>query len=462
MMLLEIRIPRDVDKSPLATEVAITSLLQSGGLAGWFNRNITGKLPVYSSLEIASIEGTIHFYVRAERRFRNLIESSFYSQYPGIEIVEADDYTKKIRYDHLTKDVDLWGSTYGLTSKWEPTNEETGKPFPSKKDKKKNAQMPADFLPIKTYVELGLDKDPKDEHKVDQLSHLLEAMATCGKGEHFWFQVLVQDESVYNDTKMPKFYVMPNHKHLNLREMADARTRQLRSAGWRIKGEVVQGEFGEIKEIPSGERDKDGRPIMVPAKHLETKPIAKREVDLTQEQRDEIEEINRKLNKPLALAVIRITYIAKKENFNPEHIQHIMTLYKLYNGKENGLGIRTLVDPYDYPWERIRRIPWRKEEHFEAYVEREGFFPHFADRKWLDIWSDNMFWLSSMRTRKIFRMLYESILHPFEHPHPVDVVTLNLEEIATLWHIPSQVTGTPLLPRIDSTKGMAPSNLPIK
>jgi hypothetical protein len=166
MMLLEIRIPRDVDKSPLATEVAITSLLQSGGLAGWFNRNITGKLPVYSSLEIASIEGTIHFYVRAERRFRNLIESSFYSQYPGIEIVEADDYTKKIRYDHLTKDVDLWGSTYGLTSKWEPTNEETGKPFPSKKDKKKNAQMPADFLPIKTYVELGLDKDPKDEHKV--------------------------------------------------------------------------------------------------------------------------------------------------------------------------------------------------------------------------------------------------------------------------------------------------------
>lgn len=97
---------------------------------------------------------------------------------------------------------------------------------------------------------------------------------------------------------------------------------------------------------------------------------------------------------------------------------------------------------------------------FEAYVEREGFFPHIGERKSLDAFEDSVFWGSSMKNRKIFRMIYEAIFYPFEHPHPSQVSTLNLEEIATLWHLPGQVAGTPTLPRIDSTKGVAPSNLP--
>jgi hypothetical protein len=64
-----------------------------------------------------------------------------------------------------------------------------------------------------------------------------------------------------------------------------------------------------------------------------------------------------------------------------------------------------------------------------------------------------------MQARKKWRMLYEALFYPFDHPHP-EVISLNLEELATLWHFPGAVAGTPTLPRIDSTKGVAPVNLP--
>jgi hypothetical protein len=58
-------------------------------------------------------------------------------------------------------------------------------------------------------------------------------------------------------------------------------------------------------------------------------------------------------------------------------------------------------------------------------------------------------------------MLFESIFYPFDHPQAKDAFVLNLEELATVWHLPGATVGTPTLPRIDSTKGVAPVNLPI-
>jgi hypothetical protein len=73
---------------------------------------------------------------------------------------------------------------------------------------------------MKTYVDFGLDKDPKEEYKIDPLTQILETMATCGKGEHFWYQVLIQDESVFNDTKVPKMYINPaTHEHVSLADL---------------------------------------------------------------------------------------------------------------------------------------------------------------------------------------------------------------------------------------------------
>ncbi len=480
-IMLEIKLPREINKSPLATEVALASFILNSGVSTKYDRVFKGNLPVFSSLEIASIEGVIHFYIRIQKRFKDLIESNFYAQYPEIEIVEADDYTKLIRYHHLSKDVSMWGNLFRTSKSWNPTNPKTGTAFP--KEGKANVplnegmeaySMKADFYPIKTYVDFGLDKDPKEEFKIDPLNQLIETLGSIGRGEHMWYQIIIQDESVYSGKKMDKFYINERtHDHLSLKDMADARKKQIRTAGHVLHGDQVFDEYGYIKtrKVEDGE-DENGKPkfkeipltynlIKDPAKDSGVKVVGKKEMDLTPEEKDEIEIINKKLSKALMVCVVRLIYIAKKENFKGGQIANTLAFPRTFKGV-NSFGMNT-SDPYDYPWEKFggKRVAWRTEEMFEEYVEREGFYPHIKQRDGLDKWEDRIFWSSSMKQRKLFRMIFEAIFYPFDHPHADNAFTLNLEELATLWHLPGATAATPTLPRIDSNKGMPPTNLPI-
>jgi hypothetical protein len=307
-------------------------------------------------------------------------------------------------------------------------------------------------------------------------------MGSALKGEYFWYQILVQDESAYNGTnKMPKFYVNEEtHEHISLKEMADMRKKQIRTAGWNIKGNISASEFGVPTVIDAFTKNDDGTytqefteetkngvvvkiPKKVQARHLETKSINKKEMDLTPEEKEEIEIINKKLSKPLALCVMRFLYVAKKENFKGGHVNNILSMPKPFAGT-NSLGYVRVSDPYDYPWQKIggKRNAWRAEEMFEEYVEREGFFPHLpSENDGLQQMMDRVFWTFTMKQRKVFHMVFEAIFHPFNHPHADQAFVLNLEELATLWHLPGATVATPTLPRIDSVKGVAPVNLPI-
>lgn len=460
-ILLEIKLPREITKSPLATEIALASLLQSGGVSNWYGKLFDGNLPAYSSLEIASLEGVIHFYIRIHKKFRPLVEANFYAQYPGIEIVEVEDYTKKIRYHHLSNDVSTWSASYKLGAKWTPTDPKTGEPYKDKDNKGKDYTMPADFLPIKTYVDFELDKNPDEEFKIDPITPLLEFMGGISKGEYFWYQILIQDESVYDTKRMPKFYVnATNHDHLSLSDLADDRKKQIRTASWNKKDEEYFDEYGDLKVKKSGTKDAEGKDVMVAAMYKETKAVPKKEMELTPEEKEELETINKKLSKPLALVLPRLVYITKKENFDGRQIQNILSFGKPYKGS-NSFGF-SCSDPYDFSWEKMKgkRTHWRSEEIFEEYVEREGFFPHIPERKALDKMEDLFFYPYSMKTRKMFRMIFEAIFYPFDHPQAKLVSIMNLEEVATLWHLPGSVADTPTLPRIDSVKGNAPDNLP--
>lgn len=161
--LLEIKLPRDVFKSPLAMEVILTSLYQSAG-GDYINTFLKGKHRPWFSLEIVSIDGNVRFFIWTQPRFRPLIESQFYSQYPGVEIYEVEDYAKKVFVDP-TK-VSLFGAAFKLT-----------------KD---------DVYPIKTYVDYGLDKEQEEESKVDPLTAVLEFFGGLKAGEQAWIQILIQ------------------------------------------------------------------------------------------------------------------------------------------------------------------------------------------------------------------------------------------------------------------------------
>src|SRR3989344_570966 len=163
-VLLELKIPREIFKSPLAMEVVLNQLHQTADEGNWYWKYWRGQTRSWFSLEIASFGGQIHLYIWARKKYQNGIEAHLYSQYPGIEIYEVEDYTKNFYFDPNKHQ--MFGCQWELS---EP-----------------------DPLPIGTYVDYGMDKDPKEEFKIDPMASQLEFLGTLTQGHNLWIQILVR------------------------------------------------------------------------------------------------------------------------------------------------------------------------------------------------------------------------------------------------------------------------------
>jgi len=164
-LLLEIKLPRDIAKSPQAMEVVLNALHQTrdGNLIEQF---WNGFLRTWFSLEIASINGQVRFFVYTQDFFRNLVEAQFYAQYPDIEIVEVGGYTQAANFEDVNE-WGVWGAEFGLS-----------KPDP---------------YPVKTYIDYGLQTSAtKEEQKTDPVTAFLEFLGSLKQGEQLWFQVLIR------------------------------------------------------------------------------------------------------------------------------------------------------------------------------------------------------------------------------------------------------------------------------
>src|SRR3989344_5912893 len=72
-VMLEIVPPREVLRSPLAMELFITNALYHFSYKGGKEEYWQGAVWFWFSLEIASIDGQVHFYIRTPTRIRGLI-----------------------------------------------------------------------------------------------------------------------------------------------------------------------------------------------------------------------------------------------------------------------------------------------------------------------------------------------------------------------------------------------------
>ncbi len=216
-VLLEIKLPRDVFKSPAAMEVILTSLFQGGG-SNFYETFVKGKFRPWFSLEIVSIEGAVHFYIWTQPKFRQLIESQFYSQYPGVEIYEVEDYASKVHFD--PQEIAMWGANF----------------------KKKNKD--GDVYPIRTYVDYGLDREQEEETKVDPLTAVLEFLGSLKAGQQVWIQILIQahrKNSLKEDAVFPTQPAWKKEAEKTIREKIDELTKPPEEGGFRrfpTKGET--------------------------------------------------------------------------------------------------------------------------------------------------------------------------------------------------------------------------------
>ena len=127
---------------------------------------------------------------------------------------------------------------------------------------------------------------------------------------------------------------------------------------------------------------------------------------------------------------IRSIYIVKPDKFNVAAITHMIGLFKPFSSAGwNGINSTKWMKRFDdYPWEI--GVEKRKNHYREELVNR-------------------------YRRRQYF---YDPFFHDGLFGDETNI--LSIEELATLYHIPSQSVQSPGLERIQSATSESPSNLP--
>src|SRR3989344_3554383 len=165
-IMLEVKLPKEITKTPLAMEVLLNAFYQTGK-GKWFDWYFKGRVRDWFSLETVSLGGAVKFFIRTNKIYKNLIESQIYAQYPQAEIYEVPDYTKYVKYTGAGSPWEIFGTEFVLSKE--------------------------DAYPIKTYVDYGLDREStKEEFKTDPMTATLEFLGSINKEEQLWIQILVR------------------------------------------------------------------------------------------------------------------------------------------------------------------------------------------------------------------------------------------------------------------------------
>lgn len=312
MILLEIRLPKEIFKSPKAMEFLFSALYQTGGEGNWYDVYWKGQTRPWYSFEICSIDGKLHFFIWTQKKFKNLIEANLYSQYPGIEIHEVPDYVTTVGFNPEVQNA--------FTAEFELTK--------------------ADPFPLKTYVDYGMDKDPKEEFKIDPMTPLVEFLASSvGMGHNVWIQIIARAHKA-EDWDPEKKALVDNRWAKGAEKEVDA-----------IRAKTKGKEPGE------------------PARRL------------TKVEEDQIAALQRSVTKPGFDVGIRAVYIAPKDIFNSAVSAGVVAGFRNYNsGELNGFKATRNPDAtVNYPWQFIKKSKQNglKQEMIDAYKHRGYFYNEF-------------------------------------------------------------------------------------
>lgn len=164
---MELKIPKTVIKSPKAMEQVFAAAhnIWSFGInrsEKWWQ----GKVEPVTSFELVGRGHSVHFYIKVQENFRNLVESAIYAQYPDAEISEVPDYINDFPPVLPNKNYDVWGSDFIFV--------------------KENA------YPVLTYPSFEERGGRFEESKIDPLAQIMEIMSNLKPSEAVWIQILVR------------------------------------------------------------------------------------------------------------------------------------------------------------------------------------------------------------------------------------------------------------------------------
>ena len=161
-LLLEVKIPRDIMRTPKAMEQIFSGLHGIITKVKFLDKYFKGKVQEWFSFEIAGIDGAIYFFIRTPEQFRNLVEAQIHSQYPNAEISEVLDYAGPFSKKVPGTGYDIAGAELILN-----------------KD---------DFYPIRTYP---MFEEKEEERRVDTMAAFLEILSKLKPGENIFIHYLL-------------------------------------------------------------------------------------------------------------------------------------------------------------------------------------------------------------------------------------------------------------------------------
>lgn len=375
-ILLEVKFPRDIVKTPKAMEQFFAGLHAAEKKRKFKEKYIKGELPPWFSIEMIGHGGTIRFFIRGQEKYRNLIESHLYAQYPQAEIVETEDYVSSIPAGAPTKDFDAWGTELILT-----------KP---------------DAYPIRTYPVFFEEKEA--EERTDPIAGLFEFLSSLDPRESIAIHILI---SPVSDEKW-------------------------KADGERLVAKIVGREVKETKKglilVQEGKSwanalGKGFGDLFGLGKSAETKEekVEKVVPFLTPGQKEVVLAIEKNLAKIGFLTMVRFMYWAPKEIFIKDKPTVAAGFFRQFNTQNlNGFKTNKKSTPgRGRIFKRRRELGQRR---FFVRIFKKRFFPFHR-----------------LKTRGF---------------------VFNIEELATIFHLPGKFVEAEKLSKIEAKKSSPPSELP--
>ena len=331
-ILLAVDIPRGNEQTPKAVENIFTYLAGAHATLNLIEIYWEGQFQLPFSLEIVSIDGYTQFLIYTPVKFRDLVESAIYSQYPDAEITEVNDYTEEMPTKFPDEEYDVWGAEF--------------------------IQSQNSAYPIKTYKEFEHQTGPPEGQFKDPMASLMDLCSSLRKGEQLWFQIILTpigfDWMDIGDKEISKILGESYAGKRNILErIVDAIIKWIGDLS-----EMVYSIWGEIEEKKEEEE--------VRFKMLMLKPKEKKQVESIQE----------KVSKLGFEFKARFVYAAKKEVMNkPKAANGFVGFIKQFtimdlNGLKPDMDMTATTTSYFF---KEMRLNARKNRIVRNYIKRDSW-----------------------------------------------------------------------------------------
>lgn len=384
-IVLEIIPPREVLRNPKAMELFLTNALYHWSGKGGLEAYWQGAVWFWHSLELVSIDGKVHFYIRVPSRLKGLVETQMYAQYPQAQIKEVEDYTLAV--DEITENGKwkFWGCEFKL-------------------------EKPQSY-PIKTYVDYGLDKDPKEEYKIDPISPIIELFAALKKGEQMWIQFVVRPAKQEDK-------IAGAHREYSDKSWTEEAEEELNKVLKRYAAP-------DVTDAP--------------------RPPGFASADLL------VKGIQAKVAKIGFDTGIRVCYVAKKEAWSMDSRRNIRLIFRQYaNPSMNSLVRHNATQADAFATNLLSSF----------FLLSDATVTRLCNRM-LNQYRDRSFFHGSFREELFHHLPWPISPIIFPRYFLSTTFVLNVEELATLWHFPGQIVKLPTLERMESKEAAPPTNLPM-